>query len=105
MPFVYSRKNREHITRSHIKREVWLNLLLRELHVSGAGKVTEEWHSFILQDIEMTGVAESQRHNYIHPKILILMEIRALRLIDFVIRIVRLESAVFSLCHFCGVSF
>lgn len=44
----------------------------------------------------MTGVAESQRHNYIHREILVLMEMRALRPIDFVIRIARLQCAVFS---------
>lgn len=57
---------------------------------------TEKECYFILQDIEMTVAVESQRHNYIHPKTLFLMEMRALQPIDFVIRIARLECAVFS---------
>lgn len=59
-------------------------------------RVTEERCCFILQDTEMTGVAESHRHNYIHPETLFLMEMRAIRPIDFVIRIARLACAVFS---------
>lgn len=43
----------------------------------------------------MTGAVESRWHNYIHPETLFLMEMRALRPIDFVIRIARLECAVF----------
>jgi len=58
-------------------------------------RVTEEC-CFILQDIEMIAMGESQRHNYIHPETLFLMEMRALRPIDFVIRIARLEYVVFS---------
>lgn len=68
-------------------------MLLRELHIKSR-RVTEEC-CLILQDIEMTGVVESRKHNYIHPEILFLMEMRALRPIDFVIRIARLECAVF----------
>lgn len=44
----------------------------------------------------MIAVGESQRHSSIHPETLFLMEMRALRPIDFVIRIARLEYAVFS---------
>lgn len=66
----------------------------RAVHVSSR-RVTEEC-CFILQDIEMIAVGESQKHGYIHPETLFLMEMRALRPIDFVIRTSRLEYAVFS---------
>lgn len=44
----------------------------------------------------MIALGESQKHSYIHPETLFLMEMRALRPIDFVIRIARLEYVVFS---------
>lgn len=68
-------------------------------------RVTEEQSCFILQDIEMIAVVESHRRNSIHPKSLFLMEMRAPRPIDFVIRIARLEYAVFSSVIFVAYHF
>lgn len=44
----------------------------------------------------IAAVVESHRHDHIHPEPLFLMEMRALRPIDLVIRVARREHAVFS---------